>query len=368
MTEDDASGGRPHIGVKGVIERDVITDSQGTDKIDERRNQYMKPKRIEEPAANGITLSGFTFTRLTGRLTALAMLAVLLLVTAGCQQISARIQHEKDMKELKARYVEIGNYVEAAMEKKYGEDFENLGIHDTSWTADPYYADRANVVFTLQSNHTGFKDRFMYGGKYAYPGSTATIESGNVSYGTYYNLRNAYELGEHDRAKIDEFFPGFKPEPLLFYELEAPYRIAYYAEPEAIDPKYFDVDYMFANEKEALGTYHLTMDYFRNVYPENKEEMLQDIYDFLMYTRSLGFKRCDLDIWIYETSVLESPEYAEYMEGGKGVSMWLYMEEKNVRAINIHIEADESEKFNSIDELKKNVKVYEKKGGKPILW
>lgn len=328
----------------------------------------MKPKRIEEPAANGTPLSGFTFTRLTGRLTALAMLAVLLLVTAGCQQISTRIQHEKDMKELKARYVEIGNYVEAAMEKKYGEDFENLGIHDTSWTADPYYADRANVVFTLQSNHTGFKDRFMYGGKYAYPGSTATIGSGNVSYGTYYNLRNAYELGENDRAKIDEIFPGFKPEPLLFYELEAPYRIAYYAEPEAIDPKYFDVDYMFTNEKEALGTYHLTMDYFRNVYPENKEEILQDIYDFLMYTRSLGFKRCDLDIWIYETSVLESPEYKEYMEGGKGVSMSLFLARSNIRRIHVYIPAESFDKIHTFEELRAYKPFVESINGKSNRW
>lgn len=93
----------------------------------------MKPKKIEGVTANGTPISGF-FTRLAGRLTALAVLAVLLLSTAGCSvQAKPPVLYVADMQvQAKAneqeliRQARINQTDDMVRMYKYGLIFEDL--------------------------------------------------------------------------------------------------------------------------------------------------------------------------------------------------------------------------------------------------
>lgn len=271
----------------------------------------------------------------------------------GCQALEKKALREKNQIEIEKRKDNVEAYVLDYLTKKYHEEFISHGLINSNVAWDMADKSGAMLEFHMEAVESGINIKPVYSGAYIFPDSDVLIsEYKFLSDGDYWLELREYDFIKREQEIVDRFFEGYKPRMNVHFSLlDPPYSSEFFRDKTIIDPKYLNIEYYLNEDKGKLKTYTLTMDYFKDIKVQTKDAFLENVYNFILYTRSLGFKHCSIDINIFDETFRDSEAYKQYLADDEGVNLGLYCQGKNIRTIMVNISSESLDKIMTLEDL-----------------
>lgn len=224
----------------------------------------------------------------------LLLLLISLMLLSGCSLLKMipDVISNNESKIFHERLDEISAEFKSRYEKKYGEQFEELGFKEVY---------RGGYIFWFRSKETGVKFGSSYFGDYLHKDFPEKLEGEFKD--NYWNGRIDYAVSQYFKPYMVEHFSG----DIKYLRIQTYFSDM--ANGGVLDnwdtdlSSFYKIDYL-TKELYHVPSFSIVGIYFKDVTKANADELYREMYDLVMKFKEEGVEDLDITIDVYDEKYL----------------------------------------------------------------